>query len=145
MARGEYESVEKTWPTIDYVDAVRPDSPYGAAKVFTKAAGRWFSDAYSMSMLNIRLGVFLDTNAPKRLRHFPGFLDQMDAVRMIDACLSASETVKSDVFDAISDNSTCWRDTSHAEDVIGWKAEGSSDRFEPNDYRDQPGPVLPTG
>ena len=26
--------------------------------------------------------------------------------------------------DAISDNSTRWRDTSHAEDVIGWKAEG---------------------
>ena len=95
-------------------------------------------------MLNIRLGVVLDTNAPKRLRHFPGFLDQMDAVRMLDACLSAPETVKFDIFDAISDNSTRWRDTSHAEEVIGWKARGSSDRFDPNDYRDRPGPALPT-
>lgn len=143
LARGEYDAVEKPWPTIDYTDPVRPDSPYGAAKVFTEAAARWFSDKHGMSMLNIRLGVVLDTNAPGRLRHFPGFLDQMDAVRMIDACLSAPKTVRFDVFDAISDNSTRWRDTSHAEDVIGWKAEGSSDRFDPDDYRDEPGPALP--
>ncbi len=145
LARGEYDSVEKPWPIIDYTHPVRPDSPYGAAKVFTEAAARWFSDKHGMSMLNIRLGVVLDTNAPKRLRHFPGFLDQMDAVGMIDACLGAPETVRFDIFDAISDNSARWRDTSHAEDVIGWKAEGSSDRFDPNDYRDQPGPALPSG
>ena len=43
LARGEYDAVEKPGPTIDYTDPVRPDSPYGAAKAFTEAAGRWFS------------------------------------------------------------------------------------------------------
>jgi nucleoside-diphosphate-sugar epimerase len=143
LAAGQYDEVEQPWPQLDYTNAVRPDSPYGAAKAFTEAAARWFSDAHGMSMLNIRLGAVLDTNEPKLLRHFPGYLDQMDAVRMIDACLSAPESVKFDIFDAISDNSTRWRDTSHAEKVIGWKAQGSSDRFDPNDFRHQPGPPLP--
>ena len=145
LASGRYDEVERPWPMLDYADAPRPDSPYGVGKIFTEACGRWFSDKYGMSVLNIRLGAVLDTNAPKLLRHFPGWLDQQDAVQMIDKCLSAPMSLKFDIFDAISDNSTRWRDTSHAKEVIGWRPTGSSDRFDPDDYRGAPGPPLPTG
>jgi len=37
LANGDYDSVEKPWPLIDYTDPVRPDSIYGAAKAFTEA------------------------------------------------------------------------------------------------------------
>lgn len=144
LAQGRYDEAGDDWRMIDYRDEIRPDSPYGVGKAFTEICGRWFSDTYGMSVLNIRLGAVLDTNAPKLLRHFPGYLDQQDAVQMIDRCLSAPESLKFDIFDAISENSTRWRDTSHAKEVLGWKPTGSSDRFNPDDFRDESGPPLPS-
>ncbi len=129
LAAGEWDQVEKPWPLIDYTDLPRPDSPYAVGKLFGEQAGRWFADHYDISVLCIRLGAVLDTDKPKLVRHFPGYLSQADAVQMIDKCLSAPMTLKYDIFDAISDNSTRWRDTSHAQDVLGWESTGSSDRF----------------
>jgi hypothetical protein len=56
---------------------------------------------------------------------------------MIDKCLSAPESVQYDIFDAISDNRWRWRDTSHANDVLGWQPEGSAENYE---IEDQGGP-----
>jgi hypothetical protein len=60
----------------------------------------------------IRLGAVLKSNHPELIRHFPGFLAQEDAVQMIDKCLSAPPEVRFGIFDAISENSKRWRDTS---------------------------------
>ena len=158
LARGEYEEAarlgknavgamqagdDRPWRLLTHRDPPRPDSPYGAAKAFSEVAGRWFSDKYGMSVICIRLGAVLDTNKPKMVRHFPGWLDQQDAVDMIERCIEAPDTVKFDIFDAISDNSTRWRDISHAEKVIGWKPRAASDQFDPNELRERPGPKLP--
>jgi nucleoside-diphosphate-sugar epimerase len=121
------------WELLDYRTPPRPDSPYGAAKLFGEAAARWFSDRTPMSVLVIRLGAVLAENRPTLIRHFPGFLAQEDAVQMIDRCLSAPDSVKFGIFDAISENSLRWRDTSPAKDVLGWKPTGSSDRFDPGE------------
>ena len=79
------------WDLLDYRTPPRPDSPYGAAKLFCEAAGRWFSDQTPMSVLVIRLGAVLKENRPTLIRHFPGWLAQEDAVQMIDRCLSAPD------------------------------------------------------
>jgi NAD+ dependent glucose-6-phosphate dehydrogenase len=123
------------WDLLDYRTPPRPDSPYGAAKLFGEAAARWFSDRTPMSVLVIRLGAVLAENRPTLVRHFPGFLAQEDAVQMIDRCLSAPASVKFGIFDAISENSTRWRDTSPAKEVLGWRPTGSSDRFDPSELR----------
>jgi len=119
------------WDLLDYRTPPRPDSPYGAAKLFGEAAARWFSDKTPMSVLVIRLGAVLAENKPMLIRHFPGFLAQEDAVQMIDRCLSAPPTVKFGIFDAISENSLRWRDTTPAKEVLGWEPTGSSDKFDP--------------
>jgi nucleoside-diphosphate-sugar epimerase len=121
------------WDLLDYTTPPRPDSPYGAAKLFGEAAARWFSDRTPMSVLVIRLGAVLAENRPMLIRHFPGFLAQEDAVQMIDRCLSAPPTVRFGIFDAISENSTRWRDTSPAKEILGWRPTGSSDRFDPSE------------
>ena len=82
-------------------------------------------------VLVIRLGAVLKENRPMLIRHFPGFLAQEDAVQMIDRCLSAPPTVKFGIFDAISENSLRWRDTTPAKEVLGWEPSGSSDKFDP--------------
>lgn len=127
LAEGDYGKVPKVWPLVDYTMPVRPDSLYGVSKVFGEALGRHYSDYYGISVLCIRLGAVLDTDKPKLRRQYPGYLSQSDCSQMIDKCLSAPDSLRFDIFDAISDNRWRWRDTTHAENVLGWKAEGSSD------------------
>ena len=129
LAAGEYDKVPKVWPLIDYTKPVRPDSLYGVSKVFGEVLGRYYSDHHEMSVLNIRLGAVLDTDRPKLRRHFPGYLSQADCVQMIDRCLDAPDSLRHDIFDAISDNRWRWRDTTHAQEVLGWQPQGSSDNF----------------
>jgi len=129
MARGEYDQVPAQWEMVDYTWPPRPDSPYAVGKLFGEACGRFFSDRYGMSVIVIRLGAVLDTDRPKLRRHFPGYLSHADAVQMIDKCLSAPDSLKYDIFDAISDNRWRWRDTSHAKEVLGWRPTGHSELF----------------
>lgn len=135
LARGEYDKVPAKWPLISYRDPPRPDSRYGVGKIFGEACGRWYADHCGMSVPCIRLGAVLDTDRPKLLRHFPGYLSQADAVQIIDKCLSAPMSLKYGLFDAISENKYRWRDTAPAKEVLGWKPTGSSDHFNPDDYR----------
>jgi nucleoside-diphosphate-sugar epimerase len=116
---------------ITYLDPPRPDSFYGVGKLFGENTGRLFSDRYGMSVICIRLGAVLAGDQPRLVRHFPGYLSQADAVQMVDKCLGAPESIRFDIFDAISENSRRWRDTSHAKQVLGWQPTGSSDRFDP--------------
>jgi len=135
LAQGEYDQVTGAWPMLTHEDLPRPDSPYGVGKLFGEACGRWFADRYDMSVLCIRLGAVLDTDRPKLVRHFPGYLSQADAVQMIDKCLSAPMSLKYDIFDAISENKYRWRDIQHAKDVLGWQPTGSADNFDPDELR----------
>lgn len=133
LARGE--DVPPGWKMLDYRDPPRPDGPYAVGKLFGEQAGRWYSDHHGMSVICIRLGAVLPSDRPELIRHFPGYLSQADAVQMIDLCLGAPPSLKYDIFDAISENSRRWRDTSHAKEVLGWRPTGSSDNFDINELR----------
>ena len=129
MARGEYDQVPANWPMIDETWPARPDSPYAVGKLFGESCGRYFSDRYGMSVLVIRLGAVLDTDRPKLVRHYPGYLSQRDAIDLIDRCLSAPLSLRYEVFDAISDNQWRWRDNSRAKNLFGWQPTGHSEAF----------------
>jgi len=129
MARGEYDRVPASWPMIDETWPARPDSPYAVGKLFGESCGRYYSDRFGMSVLVIRLGAVLDTDRPKLIRHYPGYLSQRDAVDLIDRCLSAPLSLRYEVFDAISENQWRWRDTSRAKTLFGWEPTGRSDDF----------------
>ena len=129
LAAGEYDKVPAEWTMVTHERPVRPKSIYGATKVFDEALGRLYSDRHGLSVLCIRLGAVLDTDMPKLRRHYPGYLSQADCVQMIDRCLSAPDSLRFDIFDAISNNQWRWRDTGHAQEVLGWEPRGSSDGF----------------
>jgi nucleoside-diphosphate-sugar epimerase len=135
LARNEIDRLPPDQKMLDDRDPPRPDGPYAVGKLFGENAGRWFSDHYGMSVLCIRLGAVLPSDRPELIRHFPGYLSQSDAVQIVDRCLSAPPSLKFGIFDAISENSRRWRDTSPAKEVLGWKPTGSSDRFEPHELR----------
>lgn len=135
LAAGEYDKVTAPWPLMDVNDPPRADAPYAIAKLFGEHVGRWYSDVYDMSVLCIRLGAVLDTDAPKLLRHFPGYLSQADCVQIVEKSLAAPMSLKWAVYDAISENKYRWRDTSFAKEVLGWQPTGSADKYNPDDYR----------
>lgn len=130
IARGEHEKIPHNWNLVDYKDPVRPDSLYGVSKIFGEALGRYFSDYHGISVINIRLGAVLDTDKPKLVRHYPGYLSQSDCLQVVDLCLSAPTSIKFETFDAISDNKLKWRDTSHATTMLGWNPVGKSEQYE---------------
>ena len=86
-----------------------------------------------MSVLCIRLGGVLQENRPTLRRQYPGWLDQRDCVDMIDRCLSAPESLKYDIFNAISDNKYRWRDISHPKEVLGWAPRGRAEDYDLDD------------
>lgn len=130
LAAGKYDQVPTPWPMLSFKDPPRPDSRYAVGKLFGEACARWYSDTQGMSVPVIRLGAVLDTDKPKLIRHFPGYLSQADAVQMIDKCLSAPASLRFGIFDALSENKVRWRDTSPAKTILGWKPTGSSDNCE---------------
>jgi len=133
LARNEMEKLPATEKMLTHTDPPRSDSFYGVGKLFGENTGRLFSDRCGMSVICIRLGAVLPDDRPTLVRHFPGYLSQSDAIQMIDKCLSAPTTIKFDIFDAISENSRRWRDTTHAKTVLGWNPTGSSNNFNPLD------------
>ena len=129
LARGEWDGLE-SWPLLDQDTPPRPDSPYAVAKLFGEHVARYFSDRYGMQVLVIRSGAVLKEDRPTLIRHFPGYLAQADSVQMMDRCLSAPESIRFGIFDAISENWSRWRSTDAAKEQLGWRPTGSSDRFD---------------
>ena len=104
-------------------DAPRPRNMYGVCKSMGETLGRYYSDKFGLSFFAIRLGGVLDTDRPSTRRLFPGWLSQRDLISLIELCLSAPPTLQYEVFEAISNNDTKWRDTSHTIDTLGWSVK----------------------
>ena len=133
MAAGEYDKIPDEWPMITHEWPARPNSLVYVAKVCGEVMGRYFSDQFGISVINIRFGAVLADDKPNLRRHYPGYLSHSDCVQMVDKCLGAPETVRYDTFDAISNNRWRWRDTNHAREVLGYEPEGSAEDYEIED------------
>ncbi len=133
IVAAQYDKIPDTWPMITHESPVRPNDLVYVAKVCGEVIGRYFSDRFDMSSINIRVGAALPDDKPTLRRHYPGYLSHADCVQMMDKCLSAPSTVRYDIFDAISDNKYRWRATSHATEVLGWAPQGSTENYEIED------------
>lgn len=127
LANGPDDKIPESWPMVDLDWPDRPDSPYAVGKLFGENVGRYYSDKHGISSLVIRLGAVLADDKPAVRRHFPGYLSQADCLQMIDKCLGAPDSLKYDIFNAISENKYRWRSTDHAKKVLGWKPTGSAE------------------
>ena len=52
---------------------------------------------------------------------------------MVDKCLSAPESLKYDIFNAISHNKYRWRDIGHAKEALGWEPRSRAEDYDLND------------
>jgi nucleoside-diphosphate-sugar epimerase len=127
LVAGEYDRAPTGWKMADQTWPLRPDSVYGACKAFGEVLGRYYADAYGLSVLCIRLGAVLPADRPTLRRQYPGYLSHADVTQITERCIDAPDSLKYDIFDAVSKNRWAWRSTQHAREVIGYEPQDSAD------------------
>ena len=128
IAEGRYEDVTGEFTKISH-EVFRPNSIYGAAKVWGEALGRYFADAYGLSVLCVRIGSVNRENRPSTPREVSAYLSHRDIASILQRCIDAPADMTYDVFFALSDNRWGVRDLEHSQKVLGWVPHDSGDEF----------------
>lgn len=100
---------------------VRPDSMYGVSKAFGEALGRYYHEAYGMSVYCIRIANFPNTDQPNR-EYEPGmnrWLSSRDMAELTACCLEAPHP-QFGIFYAVSRGGELKFDLSNARELVGW-------------------------
>lgn len=74
--------------TLDCGSAPRPDSPYGAAKVFGEALGRLYADKYGLSVACLRIGTFRTPDRPTEARQLSSWISHRDMAQLVRCCVN---------------------------------------------------------
>jgi uronate dehydrogenase len=126
IAAGQYDRVPTDIPMITH-QQTWPAELYGAAKVWGEALARHFTDAFDMSFICVRIGSVRPTNKPASVRENAIYLSHRDIAQMLQKCVDAPDSVKYDIFFAVSNNRWNYRDISHAGEVIGYEPQDSAE------------------
>ncbi len=126
ICAGRFDQVPADFPMITY-QQLWPVALYGAAKVWGEALGRRFADHYGISIICVRIGSVHRTNRPASVRQNADYLGHRDISQILQRCIDAPDSVKYDIFDAVSNNRWAFRDLSHAKEVIGYEPQDSAD------------------
>jgi nucleoside-diphosphate-sugar epimerase len=104
---------------------VRPDSDYGISKAFGEAVGRYYVDAFGMSVICLRIGSF--QARPRNLRHVSTWLSERDCAQLV--WRSIESDVDFAVVYGISGNKRGYWDLSSARELLGYEPEDDGERF----------------
>ena len=69
IVAAQYDKVPDQWQMVTHEWAPRPNDLFYVAKVCGEVIGRYFSDQYGISSVNIRLGAVLTEDKPTLSRH----------------------------------------------------------------------------
>ena len=130
ILRGDYEGLEPGgFPPIRADEPFRPDSPYGVSKAFGEVAGRYYSDAFGISVICLRLGNVNRENRPKHPSHWAVLLTHSDLVELVRCCLTAPADIRYAVYYGVSANT--WRiwDIEAAREEIGFRPQENAEQW----------------
>jgi len=130
IVRGEYGRVPVPWPMVTHESEPRPVTLYGVSKLFGEDLGRYYVLNRGLSVLCVRIGGLNPEDLPRNIRERSIFISHRDMAQMAVRCIEAPESVRFDVFYAISNNRWNYRDISHAREVVGYVPEDSADELE---------------
>jgi nucleoside-diphosphate-sugar epimerase len=97
--------------------AIRPDSLYGVSKAFGEALARYYSDAFDMSMICLRIGWFTEKQ-PSITRLNPLWISDRDIAQIITRCLETPR--KFGIYYGTSNNPQNHWDLSSAREELGY-------------------------
>jgi uronate dehydrogenase len=125
---GMYEKKGPIYTTWDM--PVRPDSYYGASKAYGEALGRYYFDAYGLSVICHRIGSFQPVAALVNRRSdriLSTWLSYKDTVQLAWRSIEASEQVGFAIYYGISGNTRAYFDIQNAREEIGYEPEDNSE------------------
>ena len=128
IAQGRYGDVPEELPIITH-EMAWPKGTYGASKIWGEALGRHFSDVYGLSVLCARIGSVRKDDRPHTTREFSAYLSHRDVADILHRCVEAPDSLKYNVFFALSDNKWGYRDFEHARQVLGYVPQDSAETF----------------
>jgi uronate dehydrogenase len=120
MTEARLSDIPQPRPLLTHLEQPRPDTTYGAAKLFGESLGRSFAEQHGISVICIRLGRVRIEDRPANAREAAVYLSHRDAAQMVRKCVEAPPSVMFNIFYAVSDNFTRFRDISHAKEIIGY-------------------------
>ncbi len=119
---GWYE-VLKMYVTPDM--PVRPDGYYGSSKAFGEALGRWYSDAFGLPVICLRIGSYLDR--PQNVRNLSTWLSPRDMAQL--TWRSIESDVRFGIFYAISGNTRRYWDITDTQQILGYQPEDNAEDY----------------
>ena len=106
IAQGHYEGLTPDQvPLVTHDMPDRPDGPYAVSKIFGEALGRYYAEAFGITVICIRLGTAGKGNEPgKDPRSYVSWFSARDLARMVQRCIEV-EGITYDIFFGASGNS----------------------------------------
>lgn len=111
-----FYNLEQQWP-IGTQQEIRPDSLYGVSKAFGEALGRYYSEAFEMSVICLRIGWFTD-RGPSVGSLNPLWISPRDIAQIV--LLSLQTTRRYGIYNATSNNSQAHWDLTSAREELGF-------------------------
>jgi nucleoside-diphosphate-sugar epimerase len=121
-ATGYYEK-ERVYTTPAM--PVRPDSYYGVSKCFGEALGRYYADAFGVSVICLRIGSFQPR--PRGERQLATWISHRDTAQLVWRGIEADFPFG--VFYGISGNTRAYWDLSTARELLGYAPEDDAERY----------------
>lgn len=115
----------RTGTTLDADASFRPDSLYGASKVWSESIANLYHDKFGIETARVRIGSCWPK--PNTARELKTWLSHGDLVRLVQCVFRAPE-LGCPVIYAVSDNAGCWWDNSKVA-YLGWTPQDSADQF----------------
>ena len=112
-----FYNVERAWP-IDTGWPIRPDSLYGVSKAFGEALARYYSDAFDMSMICLRIGWFTSAR-PDRRQLAPLWISARDLAQLFSLALATER--KFGIYNGTSNNPQRHWDLTSGRDELGFE------------------------
>jgi uronate dehydrogenase len=111
------------------IDAeARPDSRYGASKVFGEALGRLYADKHGMSVACLRIGSFRPR--PQNARELATWVSPRDMVQLVRRCIDAPEYHYLVLYGVSNNTRARW--CSPAAAAIGYAPEDNAESYAAN-------------
>tara|TARA_B100001142_G_scaffold330224_1_gene397129 strand:- start:128 stop:892 length:765 start_codon:yes stop_codon:yes gene_type:complete len=128
IVEGDYAGMQSNQiPLITTDMPVRPDGPYGVAKAFGEAAGRFYSDQYGLSCLSVRIGTLNVEGKPINHRQFATLISHSDLVQLFRKCIEAPLTLKYGIYYGVSNNTWRFWDIKNSESDIGYNPQDNAE------------------
>jgi nucleoside-diphosphate-sugar epimerase len=128
IVSGNYAGLDPAGiPMISSAHPVRPDGPYAVSKAFGEAAGRYYADAFGLSVVCLRIGTVNSEGRPRNPREYATLLTHADLIHLVNCCLRAPEDLRFGIFYGVSANRWRFWEIADAEDAVGYRPRDNAE------------------